>query len=95
MSLYGIIKTGKGKNVLFKLSRYNVNIFSTRSSFICEFNVQNIKIEDKCCQCGWSGTIVYPHKIRSNCVFLKHNCEWSNTRKTELYAPQNYKDHKI
>ena len=43
MSLYKIIKTGKGKHVLFKLSRYNVNIFSTRSSFIFEFNVQNKK----------------------------------------------------
>ena len=42
MSLYKIIKTGKGKHVLFKLSRY-VNIFSTRSSFIFEFNVQNKK----------------------------------------------------
>ena len=31
-------------------------------------------------------TIVYPHEIRSNCVFLKRNCEWSNTRKTELYV---------
>ena len=31
-------------------------------------------------------TIVYPHEIRSNCVFLRRNCEWSNTRKTELYV---------
>ena len=35
---------------------------------------------------GMVYTIVYPHEIRSNCVFLKRNCEWSNTRKTELYV---------